>query len=546
MTGTVNNASASRALFDDINATIKSNDQKVTVDSYGRATSGTSIAAGDLPSSIDAAKIGSGAVSNTEFGYLDGVTSAIQTQLNGQVVGPASATDNAIARFDGTTGKLVQNSNVAIDDSGNVGIGSTVPAYNLDVIGNIAMGNNKAIYGRNSVGGATKILDTAGDVVTLGWNFDNYLVLQSGGSAGNNNSIQFKTKGAERVRIDSTGNVGIGTTSPGAKLEIAAPDDSVAPALSLRQSSNRQYGWDFLVDQLVDGKLYIQGVSPAVVNVMTLDRTTGNVGIGTTSPNATLEVAGSALVDSFSNNSRQIRLRNADASAAGGLGLFAFNPGGADNDGIAMHGQSALSLRTNAADRLRIDVNGNVGIGTTTPGAKLEIAAPDDSVAPALSLRQSADRQYGWDFRVDQLVDGKLYLQGVNPAVVNVMTLDRTTGKVGIGTSSPSEKLAVAGEIKAGTGADKTVFHSGNLMNFTCTIGGETHTGGWNEYTWTTSLCSGGTIPNSYTNCFIAIKGTDNDYGTGPRLVQCNKDKVRVYQYAGYNISVTCSFLCWN
>jgi hypothetical protein len=38
----------------------------------------------------------------------------------GDVVGPASATDNAIARFDGTTGKLVQNSLVAVDDSGNV------------------------------------------------------------------------------------------------------------------------------------------------------------------------------------------------------------------------------------------------------------------------------------------------------------------------------------------------------------------------------------------------------------------------------------------
>lgn len=39
----------------------------------------------DLPSGIDAAKIGSGSVSNTEFGYLDGVTSGIQTQLDGKI-----------------------------------------------------------------------------------------------------------------------------------------------------------------------------------------------------------------------------------------------------------------------------------------------------------------------------------------------------------------------------------------------------------------------------------------------------------------------------
>ena len=111
---------------------------KVTVDTYGRATSGTTLGASDLPSSIDAAKIGSGAVDNTEFGYLNGVTSTIQTQLDGKVVGPVLATDNAIVRFDGTTGKLVQNSGVVISDSGNVGIGTAIPTNTLDVVGSIS------------------------------------------------------------------------------------------------------------------------------------------------------------------------------------------------------------------------------------------------------------------------------------------------------------------------------------------------------------------------------------------------------------------------
>jgi hypothetical protein len=46
----------------------------------------------------------------------------------GAVVGPASATDNAIARFDATTGKLIQNSSATIDDSGNITAGPTVQA----------------------------------------------------------------------------------------------------------------------------------------------------------------------------------------------------------------------------------------------------------------------------------------------------------------------------------------------------------------------------------------------------------------------------------
>jgi hypothetical protein len=54
---------------------------KITYDSKGLVTAGADIAASDLPSGIDATKIADGSVSNTEFQYLDGVTSAIQTQL---------------------------------------------------------------------------------------------------------------------------------------------------------------------------------------------------------------------------------------------------------------------------------------------------------------------------------------------------------------------------------------------------------------------------------------------------------------------------------
>lgn len=70
-------------------------------------------------------KVAVSTVTSTELGYLSGVTSAIQTQLDGKVTGPASATDNAIARYDSTTGKLIQNSLVSIDDSGNILMGGT-------------------------------------------------------------------------------------------------------------------------------------------------------------------------------------------------------------------------------------------------------------------------------------------------------------------------------------------------------------------------------------------------------------------------------------
>jgi len=65
------------------------------------------------------------AVTSTELGYVSGVTSAIQTQLDTKVAGPGSATDEALARFDGTTGKLIQNSSSSLTDAGILTIADT-------------------------------------------------------------------------------------------------------------------------------------------------------------------------------------------------------------------------------------------------------------------------------------------------------------------------------------------------------------------------------------------------------------------------------------
>jgi len=54
---------------------------------------------------------------------------------SGDVVGPGSATDNAVARFDTTTGKLIQNSAVTIDDSGNLATAGTVDGRDVSVDG---------------------------------------------------------------------------------------------------------------------------------------------------------------------------------------------------------------------------------------------------------------------------------------------------------------------------------------------------------------------------------------------------------------------------
>jgi hypothetical protein len=58
-------------------------------------------------------------------------------QTTAGVIGPASSTDNAVVRWDGTSGGLIQDSSVIVDDSGNVGIGTSSPSTLLDVDGTI-------------------------------------------------------------------------------------------------------------------------------------------------------------------------------------------------------------------------------------------------------------------------------------------------------------------------------------------------------------------------------------------------------------------------
>jgi hypothetical protein len=135
----------------------------------------------------------------------------------GDISGPGSSTDNAVVRWDGTSGSLVQNSGVIIDDSGNFGIGTTTI---------------------ESFGGGHKTLEVSGSSTAHGGIFKTATSDSAGaGSAGtemlmyttsdggtiavtSTDSLFFHTSNTERMRIVSSGNVGIGTSSPSALLDV--------------------------------------------------------------------------------------------------------------------------------------------------------------------------------------------------------------------------------------------------------------------------------------------------------------------------------------
>jgi len=108
----------------------------------------------------------------------------------GDVVGPASSTDNAVARFDGTTGKLIQNSAFTVNDSGEVMAGTwtaTTISRLYGGTGQTSYTNGQLLIG-NASGGLTKATLTAGSNITI-TNGDGAITIASTGGGGGSSTI---------------------------------------------------------------------------------------------------------------------------------------------------------------------------------------------------------------------------------------------------------------------------------------------------------------------------------------------------------------------
>jgi hypothetical protein len=206
-------------------------------------------------------------------------------------------------------------------------------------------------------------------------------------------TIAFTEGGTEAMRIDSSGFVGIGTTSPRVKLDVFSGEAVISNGTADTASTGGTL-WLNTGTSGVTRAAGIQAISTGIVNDHSLlfytnaastnpaERMritdTGNVGIGTSSPTAKLHVAGGGLLGTSSTNPLAF---TGSGSNLAGIGSYNANTdmnmyaAGTGNikfiNGVVWN--SAASLTSSGTERMRIDSAGNVGIGTTTPQSKLSV-----------------------------------------------------------------------------------------------------------------------------------------------------------------------------
>ena len=293
-------------------------------------------------------------------GYVltaDPSTGLVSCTAGGTGAVGGSGTAGYISMWNAST---TQNNSVIYQNGSGIGIGTTaVGSYNLYISGTTkasgAIDTDAQFLGQPADTVSTPSFTWTGDATTGMWRPAT-------------STIAFSNAGNETMRIDSSGRVGIGTTSPVSKLSVSGGD------LQVESGMGRFKGWY----NAGSGLALETGISGGQGYVIAYDRTAstyaklnlgtsvtidtaGNVGIGTGNPQAKLDVNGNIAAYN------EINEITTNANAALFLNYRGYLGGTTQfRDLWIGNGKNANVMFVQGS-------SGNVGIGTTSPGAALEV-----------------------------------------------------------------------------------------------------------------------------------------------------------------------------
>jgi hypothetical protein len=234
---------------------------------------------------------------------------------------------------------------------------------------------------------------------------------------------------------------------------------------SANSATNAQIGWSGTSLRLegssvdVAGNLAVTGALSSTTGA-NFATSSGSVGIGTASPAAPLHIAfGSAV------NDAELRIQQTTNGTASQITIAANNDGGAIYNFIRSvttsgtehwrigggAAASTMAFSTNATERMRIDSSGNVGIGTSSPTAKLTVSGAGSTPAlgtynAVFNVKNTSTTELQFGGLLGSPYTNWIQSAGSGGANAYPLALNPVGGNVGIGTTSPSTRLHVNGD----------------------------------------------------------------------------------------------------